>query len=40
MNYPVSVLGKIQSPADLKALSEAELEQLAAEASDTPHEEP
>ncbi len=31
MNHPVSVLGKIQSPADLKALSEAELEQLAAE---------
>ena len=31
MNHPDSVLGKIQSPADLKALSEAELEQLAAE---------
>jgi 1-deoxy-D-xylulose-5-phosphate synthase len=31
MNQPVSVLGKIQSPADLKALPEAELAQLAAE---------
>ncbi len=31
MNQPVSVLGKIQSPADLKALSEAELAQLAGE---------
>ena len=31
MNHPVSVLERIQSPADLKALSEAELEQLAAE---------
>ena len=31
MNHPDSVLGRIQSPADLKALSEAELEQLAAE---------
>ena len=31
MNQPLSVLGKIQSPADLKALSEAELAQLAAE---------
>src|SRR5580693_6392483 len=31
MNHPLSVLGKIQSPADLKALSEAELAQLAAE---------
>ena len=31
MNHPVSVLGRIQSPADLKALSEGELEQLAAE---------
>jgi len=31
MNHPNSVLGRIQSPADLKALAEAELEQLAAE---------
>ena len=31
MNHPDSVLGRIQSPADLKDLSEAELEQLAAE---------
>src|SRR3984885_11117760 len=31
MNQPLSVLGKIQTPADLKALSEAELAQLAAE---------
>src|ERR1700733_1577123 len=31
MNQPLSVLGKIQTPADLKALSEAELGQLAAE---------
>jgi 1-deoxy-D-xylulose-5-phosphate synthase len=31
MNHPVSVLERIQSPTDLKALSEAELEQLAAE---------
>jgi 1-deoxy-D-xylulose-5-phosphate synthase len=31
MNQPVSVLGKIQSPADLKALSDAELAQLAGE---------
>lgn len=31
MNHPVSVLERIQSPADLKALSEPELEQLAAE---------
>ncbi len=31
MNHPNSVLGRIESPADLKALSEAELEQLAAE---------
>src|ERR1700678_2198785 len=31
MNHADSVLGKIQSPADLKDLSEAELEQLAAE---------
>ena len=31
MNHPVSVLEKIQSPADLKALSEPELEQLAGE---------
>jgi 1-deoxy-D-xylulose-5-phosphate synthase len=31
MNQADSVLGRIQSPADLKALSEAELEHLAAE---------
>ena len=31
MNHPNSVLGRIESPADLKALTEAELEQLAAE---------
>ena len=31
MNHPDSVLGRIHSPADLKDLSEAELEQLAAE---------
>src|SRR6202047_445890 len=31
MNHPNSVLGRIQSPADLKGLTEVELEQLAAE---------
>ena len=31
MNHSDSVLGRIQAPADLKGLSEAELEQLAAE---------
>jgi 1-deoxy-D-xylulose-5-phosphate synthase len=31
MNHPDSVLGRIQSPADLKGLSEAELAQLGAE---------
>ena len=31
MNHPDSVLGKIHSPADLKDLSESQLEQLAAE---------
>jgi len=31
MNHPDSVLGRIQSPADLKNLSETDLEQLAAE---------
>jgi 1-deoxy-D-xylulose-5-phosphate synthase len=31
MNHPDSVLGRIQSPADLKGLSEADLGQLAAE---------
>ncbi len=31
MNQSDSVLGRIQSPADLKELSEADLEQLAAE---------
>jgi len=31
MNHPDSVLGRIQSPADLKGLSEANLDQLAVE---------
>ncbi len=31
MNPPDSMLARIKSPADLKGLSEAELEQLAAE---------
>ena len=31
MNHPDSLLCRIQSPTDLKGLSEAELDQLAAE---------